>query len=105
MLVKLLTWCLQHSYALSRRLSPERLWSRFINVHGRPGKNIAADLHMEHLNPIAKDAKRFQGANKTAHAIERVGKSIGTFSPVLDQFDIVNSVPAICSRHTKPHPH
>ena len=40
---------LQHSNALSPRLSAELLWSRFINVHGRPGKNIAADLHMEHL--------------------------------------------------------
>ena len=62
---------LQYSYALSPN---DILWSHFVNVHGRPGKNIAADLHMEHLNRLAKDANRFQGANKTMHAIERVGR-------------------------------
>jgi len=26
------------------------LWSHTVNVHGKPGKNIPMDLHMEHLN-------------------------------------------------------
>ena len=95
---------LQYSYALSPTLANDLLWSRFVNVHGRPGKNIAVDLHMEHLNRLAKDAIRFQGANKTKRAIERVGRSIGTLSPVLLQFDTENSISTPSSGHNKSDP-
>jgi hypothetical protein len=30
----------------------------FINVYGHPGKSIPADLHMEHLNRLVKEAIR-----------------------------------------------
>ena len=69
-----------------------------------PGKNIAADLHMEHLNRLARDDIRFRGANKTIRAIERVGCSIGTLSPVLLQFDTENFVSMPSSRHNTPDP-
>ena len=91
----------QHFYTLPPRLSAQLIWSRFINVHGRPGKNIAGDLHMEHLNKIAKEAIRFQGANKTRKAILRIGRAIGTMSPVLDQFDAQNEVSSTRSIHAK----
>ena len=94
----------QHSYALSPRLSAQLIWSRFINVHGRPGKNIAGDLHMEHLNKIVKEAIRFQGANKTTKAIVRIGRTIGTLSPVIDQFDTLNEVTSTFSIHSNPIP-
>ena len=55
----------RHFYTLSPRLSAQLLWSRFINVNRRPRKNIAGDLHMEHLNKFAKEAIHFQGANNT----------------------------------------
>lgn len=77
----------QHLYQLSPRLSSQLLWSRFINVHGRPGKNIPADLHMEHLNRLVKEAMKNLGANKTEKACERIGKALGTIRPVLHQFD------------------
>lgn len=83
---------LQHSYILSPRLSAQLLWSRFVNVHGRPGKNIPVDLHMEHLNKIAKGAILSLGSNKSEAAIQRVGRAIGTLSPVLDNFDKVNDI-------------
>lgn len=70
----------QHKYALSPRLARELLYTRFINTHGRPGKNIPADLHMEHLNKIAKDAIRGLGSNKSEKAIVRVGRALGTLS-------------------------
>ena len=93
---------LQHFYTVSPRLSAQLLWSRFVNVHGLPGRNIAADLHMEHLNRIAKEAIRFQGSNRTEKAIERVGRSIGTLFTVLDNFDMHNQVPTTFSRQVKP---
>ena len=40
---------LQHTYLLSPWQSAQLLWSRFVNVHGQPGRNIPVDLHMEHL--------------------------------------------------------
>ena len=70
----------QHDYVLSPRHKTELLWGRFINVHGRTGKNIAADLHLNHV------VKECLGANKTEGAI--VGKALGTVVPVLDQFDL-----------------
>ena len=77
----------QHIYELSLRLSSQLLWSRFFNVHGYPGKNIPADLHMEHLNRLVKDAVKGLGSNKTENAISRVGRAIGTIAPVLSKFD------------------
>ncbi len=76
---------LQHKYTLSPRLSAQLMWSRFVNTTGRPGKNIPVDLHMEHLNKIAKGAIRFQGSNRSKKAIKRIGRAIGTLSPMLDK--------------------
>lgn len=92
----------QHRYVLSPRLSNQLLWGRFVNVRGLPGKNIPLDLHMEHLNQIAKGAIRNLGPNKTVKAVSRVGRSIGTLSPVLDQFDSENSVNVSSSKYRRP---
>ena len=43
----------QHDYQLPPRLAQQLLFSRFVNVHGTSGLNIAADLYMEHLNAVA----------------------------------------------------
>ena len=53
------------SYILPPCLAQQLLWSRFVNVHGRPGRNVPVDMHMEHLNKIAKGAIRFLGSNKS----------------------------------------
>ena len=57
---------------------------------------------MEHLNKIAKSAIHFLGSNKSEKAITRVGRAIGTLSPVLDNFDEVNQVTISCSGQRKP---
>lgn len=53
-----------------------------MNTHGHCGKNISADLHMEHLNRVCKDAVTYLGANKTPNAIVRIGKAVGTISNI-----------------------
>ena len=83
---------LQHTYLLSPRQSAQLLWSRFVNVYGQPGRNIPVDLHMEHLNKIAKDALNSLGSNKSQKSIQRIGRAIGTLSPVMDNFDAINNV-------------
>ena len=75
------TMLYSHSFLLSPRVAKQLLWSRFINTAGRPGKNMAMDLHMEHLNRVCKDA------NKTPKAIQRIGKAIGVLKAVADNFD------------------
>ncbi len=84
---------------MSPRQSARLLWSRFINTHSIPGRNIPVDLHMEHLNKMAKEAINFLGANKSEKAIQRVGKAIGTL-PVLNNFDMVNNVSTMSSKQT-----
>lgn len=71
-------------FVYSPRQVKQVLWSRFINTHGLPGKNIAADLHMEHLNRLCKEAIKGLGANKTPEAITRIGNAIGPLHSVLE---------------------
>ena len=56
----------------------------------------------EHLNHVCKEAIRGLGVNKTDKAISRVSKSLGTLSPILDQFDEVNDVHNSSSIHSAP---
>ncbi len=91
----------QHDYALSPAHAHQLLWSRCINVHGRIGKNIPADLHLEHLNRVVKECIKTLGANKTEQAILRIGYALGNIVPVLDQYDLDNNVSPISSTHTR----
>ena len=68
----------QHDYGLSPALKKQLLWGRCINVHGYRGKNIPADLFMEHLNFIVKECIKGLGANQTEKGILRVSRALGT---------------------------
>jgi len=92
----------QHLYALSPRLSNQLLWSRFVNVHGQPWRNIPVDLHMEHLNRLAKDAIKNLRSNKTVGTVARVGQCIGTLSHVLNQFDREILLDSMSIQYEKP---
>ena len=96
---EVLNMLFQHSYGLSPRLSAQLLWSRCVNLHGRPGKNIPANLHMEHLNRLDKEVIKNLGANKTEKAICRVGCAIGTIAPVLRKFDEQNDIDSPTGAH------
>ena len=93
---------IQHSYTLPPRLAQQLLWSRFVNVHRRPGHNVPVDMHMEHLNKIVKGAISFLGSNKSEKAITRIGQSIGTLSSVLDNFDENNHSQDTSSTQKRP---
>ena len=93
----------QYSYSMSPRHAAQLLWSRGVNLHGRRGKNIPMDLHLEHLNRVVKESIKGLGSNKTEKAITRVGKALGTIYPVLNRFDSDNKVPDISSNHKPPN--
>ena len=83
-------------YTLSPRQARQLLYSRFVNIHGVPGRNIAADLHMEHLNRACKDSIRGLGANKTEKSITRIGKAIGPLMSITSNYDS-----SVLSKETK----
>ena len=58
----------QYYYVLSPREAEEMLWCRFVNVSGLPGRNIAADLQMEHLNRVLKDSIHQPSNKSITHA-------------------------------------
>ena len=91
---------MQHDYYFSERdEAAELLWSRFINVHWKPGCNIPNNLHLEHLNRLWKTAIKGLGANKTEICITRVGKALGTIAPILENFDTINKVTKVSGKH------
>ena len=98
--IEALTLLSQYYLILPPHLAEQVKWSRFINVHGLPGHNISCDLHMEHLNRVAKIAIAGLGANKSQKAIQRIGKAFGTVSLSLENFDAISNVPAESGAHT-----
>lgn len=82
-----LTLLTQYYLTLPPNLAEQLKWSRFVNVHGRPGCNISCDLHMEHINKLVKGAIDGLGANKSEKAIKRVAKAIGVLSTTTECYD------------------
>ena len=78
------------------------LYSRFVNTVGLPGRNVSADLHMEHLNREIKLSISGLQANKTEAAILRYSRALGTIAPILQQFDECNKIPDHYTRHVRP---
>ena len=74
-----LTMLAQYFVVLPPNLAEQLKWSRFVNVHGFPGRNISADLHMEHMSRTVKTIIEGLGANKTDNAITWVWDHLVTF--------------------------
>ena len=90
----------QYYYTLPPRYAEQMLWGRFVNSQGGPGQNISADLHMEHLNRLLKDAMTHLGANKTPQAIVRASKALGVVGDILSKFDNTSRV-WVSGKHTR----
>ena len=70
-----------------------------MNVHGRTGKNISCDLHMEHLNCECKCSIGSLGANITDTAIQHVGRSLCSSTQIIQNFDLINNITPSSSHH------
>ena len=44
------TLLFQYYFLFSPRMAMQLVWNRTVNVHGRTGRNVSCDLHMEYLN-------------------------------------------------------
>ena len=71
-----------------------------MNTHGRPGKNVPCDLHMEHLNRDCKTAIAGLGANITDKAVQRVGRCLGEMVNVTDNYDREHGICPDSGRHS-----
>lgn len=91
---------LRHHH-LSERQAAQLVWSRFINTHGRKGKNIPCDLHLEHLNRCLKDSLRNLHSNIKPKSVVRAAKAIGVVHHICSLFskDITTQV---SDKHAKP---
>ena len=87
-------------YTLPPQYAAQMLWGRFVNVHGKTGCNISADLYMEHLNRLCKDAISHLGANKNPSAISNIGKALGPLSEIITNFDAMTGT-VITKAHTR----
>lgn len=90
----------QYHFILPPQLAEQLKWSRFINNHGAPGKNICMDLHMEHLVRLCKTSIEGLGANKSERAIIRVGKTVGILDELLNSFDSENGISPVSDTHS-----
>ena len=90
----------QFHFYLNERQSHELIWSRCINIHELPGRNIPCDLFLEHLNKICKQAIETLGSNFSEKALERVGHCVGILDGLLDQFDRDFCIDKLSGRHT-----
>lgn len=57
---------------------------------------------MEHLNRVLKNSIHGLGVNKTASAIERVARALGTISPFWQNFDQQNNISELSGFHHRP---
>jgi len=99
--VEAFTLLAQYEYMLSPRMAMQLKWSRTVNVHGRRGKNVAGDLHMENLNRECKNTLSGLGANTNDYSVQRVGKCIGRMQTILHKYDQVNRVHGDSGTHTR----
>lgn len=92
----------QYHHVLPPRQAEQLKWSRFVNTHGVPGRNIPMDFHQEHLNRLCKTTIHSLGPNRKDEAVIRCGKALGTVHNVLNQFDKDNAVAVPSGAHSHP---
>ena len=97
--IEAMTLLTQYYYLFTPRLAEQFIWGRFVNSHGGLGRNIPADLHMEHLNRMCKLAVTHLGANKTPNSISKMGKALGTIVRLMDTTEDIFSIPLNSSSH------
>lgn len=99
--IEALTLLAQLNFFFSPRMAAQLKWGRTVNTHGRPGKNVPCDLHMEHLNRVLKGAISGLGSNISDKAVLRMGKCLGQMDRITNHFDDVNCLPSESGKHAR----
>ena len=99
--IEAFTLLVQFDFLLPHRLARQLAWSHTTSTHGKPGKNISCDIHLEHLNREAKNQIDGLGSNITDDSVKRVGNALVQVLPVLQQCDRVNGIKLQSGGHSK----
>lgn len=99
--IEALTLLTQYHITLPPNLAEQVKWSRFINVHGKPGHNISCDLHLEHNNRLVQTSIGGLGANKSEKAITRVGRALGVLASAMHSFDEELNIAVPSGKHSE----
>lgn len=94
------TLLFQYHYIFSERLQNQLIWSRTVNVSGRPGRNIPMDFHMEHLNRELKQAIGHLKSNISETSINRIGRCLQKLVNAKANYDSCSDVPSETSYHS-----
>ena len=89
-----------YHFIYSERLANQLLWSRTINVHGKPGRNIPMDLHMKHLNRTFKASVAHLGPNVIGSSLQRTGRAMKPLHDVQLHFDRITNVTTESGYHS-----
>ena len=100
--IEAITYLAQACVLLPPRLREQLIWSRFVNATGKEGGNVAADLHMEHLNRTVKGALGYQFSNLQSESVLRTGKICGLLNSVCSVFNEQSSVTKRSTSHSFP---
>lgn len=98
--VQACTLLFQYHYLFSERLKMQLVWSRTINVSGRPGRNIPMDLEMEHLNRELKEAISCLNSNINENSISRIGKCLKKLVIVKNSYDECSDIKPQSTYHS-----
>ena len=85
----------------SPRQQMQLLYSRFINTHGLPHRNIPADLHMEHLNRTVKTTLSLHGGQCPESSVRRAGQSVRYLQLAKDKLDEMASITEVSGAHKR----
>ncbi len=99
--IEAFTLLAQNEFLFTERQKAQLTWLRTVNTHGRAGKNISCDLHMEHLNREVKQVIASMGSNLTDGSVLRAGKSLQKHIAIQNQFDEENGVRVPSGKHTR----
>ncbi len=91
---------IQVKSVLSPQLAHHIMWDRFVNTHGRAGRNIPCDLYNEHVNKLLKHIIVTMGANLTEKALHRAAQSVTTLESICKRFDQQSGVPVGTHAHS-----
>lgn len=92
----------QYHFDLPPQMAQQLIWSRFVNTVGIRGRNIPADLHLEHLNRILKGTVEGLGSNKSKEGIVRCSKALGVVHATLKKYDEDNNISLSSGAHGRP---
>ena len=90
--IQAFTLLMQDMHLFSPWMKAQLEWNRTVNVHGRRGKNISADLFMEHLNRECKGILSGMYSNVSENSVIRISRALKSIHCVMDKFDRQNNV-------------